>query len=159
MDIKSLLVEITKIRKGGKGTNILGCESKKEVVKLKETVQEKLGENFDIIELRRKKPKLEIITINEEIMNLKEDIIETIKKQNEIVGNIRETYIKIVKKIIRSKKENKSQPRRERRKEDGSLIIEVDKWTHELFKSREKLNIGWKKSVFEYYNVKRCFKC
>jgi len=36
----------------------------------------------------------------------------------------------------------------------------VDKITHELILRREKLKIGWRRCcVFEYYSVRRCFKC
>lgn len=161
VNIKRLPVGITKIKKGSKGSIILGCESEKEIIRFKETVQEKLGEDFDIVEPIKKKPKLKIINISEEIMKLNdEDIIESIKKQNEIEGKVGGSYIKIVKKIIKGKKEDKIQTRGRRRREDGSLIIEVDKWTHKQIKRREKLNIGWRKcTVFEYHNVKRCFKC
>jgi len=45
-------------------------------------------------------------------------------------------------------------------REEGSIILKVDEKTHELMLRREKLNIGWKKCmVFNYYSVKRCFKC
>lgn len=63
VDIKNLAVGITKIRKGSKESIILGCESEREIKKLKETVQEKPGEDFDIAEPRKRKPKLKIINI------------------------------------------------------------------------------------------------
>lgn len=43
VDIKNLGVGITKLRKGNKGTIILGCENEGEMEKLKTTVQDKLG--------------------------------------------------------------------------------------------------------------------
>lgn len=139
MDIKRLPIRITKIKKRGKRSiKYLGCENEKEIIRLKETVQEKLGEEFDIVEPIKKKPKLKIINISEEIMKLNdENIIELIKKQNEIKGKIGGSYIKIVKRIIKGKKEDKTRERG--RREDGSLIIEVDKWTHEQIKRRDKL--------------------
>ncbi|XP_025073987.1 uncharacterized protein LOC112552600, partial [Pogonomyrmex barbatus] len=51
IDIKKMEVGITKLRKGSKGSVILGCESEGEMEKLKDTVREKLGEDFKIIEL------------------------------------------------------------------------------------------------------------
>lgn len=138
----------------------MGCESEREIKELKETVQEKLGEDFDIAEPRKRKPKLKIININEDIMKLSnQSILETIKRQNEIEGKEGVFYIRLVKRIIKEKKDDKSQSGR-RRKEDGSLIIEVDKRTHEQMINREKINIGWRKCrIFDYFNVKRCFKC
>lgn len=46
------------------------------------------------------------------------------------------------------------------RRGKGFLILEVDKTTHEQMIKREKINIGWRRClVFDYFNVKRCFKC
>lgn len=63
VDLKNIAVGISKIKKGNKGSVILGCESVKEMNKLKETVQDKLGYDFDIVEPRKKKPKIKIINI------------------------------------------------------------------------------------------------
>ncbi|KAM0736381.1 hypothetical protein ACS0PU_010342 [Formica fusca] len=46
IDIKNMPVGVTKLKKGSKGTVILGCETEEEMEKLKATVQAKLGENF-----------------------------------------------------------------------------------------------------------------
>ncbi|KZC11746.1 hypothetical protein WN55_03583 [Dufourea novaeangliae] len=93
-------------------------------------------------------------------MNLKdENLIDTILKQNEINGREEGVYIKVVKKINKENKEDNPQTRGKRR-QGGSLILEVDKRTHERMIRQEKINIGWRKClVFDYYNVKRCFKC
>lgn len=41
---------ITKVRKGREGTVILGCETGEEIDKLKDVVQAKLGENYNVTE-------------------------------------------------------------------------------------------------------------
>ena len=46
VDIKKLEVGITKMKKGNKGSIILGCESEREMEKLRDTVREKLGDDF-----------------------------------------------------------------------------------------------------------------
>ena len=86
------------------------------------------------------------------------DLIDTIKKQNKIAVN-KECHMRIVKKIIKEKKNDKNQSER-RGKEKGSVIIEADEKTHEVLLNKEKLNVGWKKCpVFNHISVKRCFKC
>jgi len=45
---------ITKLRKGSKGTVILGCETEQKMEKLKTTVQTKLGENFKVTVIANK---------------------------------------------------------------------------------------------------------
>jgi len=81
-----------------------------------------------------------------------------VKKQNNIDGK-EESYIRVVKRFSSRRRGRNMKARRENR-EEGSIILEVDKKTHELMFRREKLNIGWKKCmIFNHYSVKRCFKC
>jgi len=97
LDIKNLPVGITKLKKGGKGTVILGCESESEMKQLKVTMREKLGKDF--VEPKKIKPKLKVINIEEEEMILKDEkLIDTIKKQNNMDGN-EESYIRVVKRF------------------------------------------------------------
>jgi len=143
-----------KVLTGNKGSIILGCESEREMEKLRETVREKLAEDFKVTEPRGSKPKLKVVNVGEEELKLNDvSLIDTIKKQNNIDD------IKIVKRVIKGRSNNDTRAGGGR-KEDGSLILEVDEMTHELLLSREKINIGWRKClVFDHYSVKRCFKC
>lgn len=69
---------------------------------LKDTVREKLGDDFDITKSKKKKPKIieknlrkiKIINDSKEKRNLKnENLIDTILKQNEINGKEEGFYI------------------------------------------------------------------
>lgn len=153
VDIKNMPMGITKVRKGKEGTVILGCETGEEMNKLKDVMQSKLGENYNVTESLQKKPKIKIINISEEDMELDNDeLIDTIKKQNSMDGS----RISIVKKISKRKNMDDSQSR----SKGGSIIVEVDEVTHDLMLKKEKLNIGWRKcSVFNHFSIKRCFKC
>jgi len=156
VDIKNMSMGITKIRKGREGTVILGCETGDEMVKLKDAVQSKLGENYNVTESLQMKPKIKVINISEEEMELEEDkLIHTIKKQN----SMEESHINIVKKILKKKNMDNSQSR-SKGKEGRSIIIEVDEQTHDLMLKKEKLSIGWRKCpVYNHISIKRCFKC
>lgn len=160
VNIKDLAVGITKLRKGGKGSVILGCESEREIKQLKDTVSEKLGKDFEVVEPKKIKPKLKVLDVDEDEMKLKdEDLIDTIKKQNNIDGNEGGFYIRVVKKIDKVRKGGIAR-NRNGNKGEGSLILEVDEETHELFLKRGKINMGWRKCmVFNHYSVRRCFKC
>lgn len=153
IDIKNMPMGITKVRKGREGTVILGCETGEEINKLKDVMQSKLGENYNVTESLQKKPKIKIININEEEMELDGDeLLDTIKRQN----SMNESRISIVKKISKRKNMDDSQPR----SKSGAIIIEVDEITHDLMLKKEKLNIGWRKCpVFDHVSIKRCFKC
>ena len=154
VDIKSMAMGITKLRKGSKGTVIMGCETGEEVKKLKETVQAKLGENYKVMESPQSKPKIKIINIGLEEINLDDnELINTIKMQNKMDT----VNIRIVKRMVKEKR-NKQAERKGN--EEGSIIIEADEETHDLILKKAKLNVGWKKCpVFNHINVKRCFKC
>jgi len=96
--------------------------------KLKTTVQAELVENFKITESSQIKPKIKIVNISEEEIKLNDDnLIDTIKKQNKIVAN-KEFQMRIVKRIIKEKKNDDSKSRK-REKEKGSVIIETNKKT------------------------------
>ncbi|XP_029177728.1 uncharacterized protein LOC114945635 [Nylanderia fulva] len=155
IDIKKLEVGISKLKKGNKGSIILGCESEGEMEKLRDTVREKLGDDFKVTEPKGVKPKIKAVIVGEEEMQMDDEaLIDTIKKQNKIDE---ELHIKIVKRMAKG---NENSRAGSGRKEDGSLIMEVDEIAHELMLKKEKINIGWRKCpVFEHYSVKRCFKC
>lgn len=129
-----------------------------EIKQLKDTVSEKLGKDFEIMEPKKIKPKLKITNIDEDEMKLKvENLIDTIKKQNNIDRRKKGSYIRVVKRINNTKR---GETTRRENKEEGSLILEIDEETHELMLGRRKINIGWKKCmVFNHYSVRRCFKC
>lgn len=50
IDIKNLAVGVNRIKNGNNGSLILSCESVGEIKKLKTTVQEKLGKDYQITE-------------------------------------------------------------------------------------------------------------
>lgn len=76
--------------------------------KLKDVMQSKLGENYNVTESPQKKPKIKIININEEEMELNgNELIDIIKRQNSMDGSC----ISIVKKIPKRKNMDDSQPR------------------------------------------------
>lgn len=76
-----------------------------------------------------------------------------IMKQNGIDGKREGFYIRVVKRIVKERRNNNMRHRGEVRKE-SSLILEVDEVTHELMLKREKINIGWSKClVFKYFSI------
>lgn len=124
-------------------------------------MSEKLGKDFEIMESKKIKPKLKMINIDKEEIKLKdENLIEMIKKQNNMEGKEEGLlYIRVVKRIDNKGRGGNTRSRRGSRKE-GSVILEVDEETHELMLRREKINIEWRKCrVFSHYTVRRCFRC
>lgn len=157
VDIKNMAMGITKLKKGSKGTVIVGCETGEEMKKLKATVQSKLGDDFKVTESPRMKPKIKIINIDEEELKLEDEkLIHTVVKQNGIDAVNDEFSMRIMKRLVRGKS-NKQSIRREG---EGSVILEVDEVTHQFMLRKGKLNIGWRKCpIFNHISVKRCYKC
>ncbi|KMQ83347.1 hypothetical protein RF55_20287 [Lasius niger] len=135
-------MRITELKKGSKGTVILGYDTGEELKKLKASVQAKLGEIFKVTESPRMKPKIKIVNTGEEKMKLNnDDLIVTIKKQNRIDAKNEGIYMRIVKRVVKEKRNNNNQFGR-RGKEEGSVIIEADEEIYEVMLSKGKQNVG-----------------
>lgn len=156
VNIKSMSVGVTKLKKGSRGTVILGCETKAEMETLRTAVQEKMGENFNVMESARIKPKIKIVNTGGEELEMEDDaLVDTIKIQNGLEEK-EGRELKIVKKITKGRDQSHSRGGQI----DGSVILEVDEKTNEDVISRGKLNVGWRKCpVYSHVNVKRCFRC
>lgn len=63
VNIKYLLIEVSKLAKGNKGS-LIGCQSGKEVRELKEKVETAIGEEFNVILPKQKNPKVKIIGVD-----------------------------------------------------------------------------------------------
>lgn len=159
VDIIKVAVGIINLRKGGKRSIIIGFESEREIKQMKDTICEKLGDDFEITETKKIKPKIKIINVGEEEMKLNDkNLVHTIKKQNKIDGKKEGFYIRVEKRIIREGREGDTRTRRGNNEED-SLILQVDEVIHELMRKKRKINIGWRNClVFNHYNIRRCFK-
>lgn len=148
VDIKNMAVGVTRLKKGSNGTVILGCETTEETEKLKTIVQEKMGEGFKVTETMQQKPKIKIVNMETDELELADDeLVETIKKQN-AMEEIEGREMKIVKRI---NKEGRH---------EGSIIMIVDEGTHQELLMKGKISVGWRKCpVYNHINVKRCYKC
>lgn len=111
------------------------------------------------MESKKIKPKIKIINIGKDEIKLKdENLIDMIKKQNTIDEKGEGFYMRVMKKIIKEKKEGNT--RTKGADKEGMIILEVNERTHELMLRRGKINIGWRKCpIFKHYSVRRCFRC
>lgn len=140
VDLKIGIAHIKNVLKGGVA---ISCGSKQEIDKLKEEVQNKLGEDFMIHAVQKKKPRLKIVGIDECLPE--EEIKNCIYSQNSCVNkDVAEIKVVVIKKM----------------KTKYMAIIEVDKNTFNSILEKGKLKLGWSVcAVFESVNILRCFKC
>jgi len=86
------------------------------------------------------------------------DLLNTIQKQNRIENDNENFHIRLLKRIKNTNKKEMNYLGRIS-KEKGSIIMELDKVTHDWMLKEKQLNMSWKKCpVFNVINVKRC-KC
>lgn len=126
---------------------------------MRQAIEANLGKEYTIKESKMKKPKVKIVGVEEEIINLDDEmIVSTIQKQYDLNKNKEECKIIIVKKIQRTEKGDKTNNRNSDKMND-IIILEVDATTHKSLLAKEKLNIGWNRcKIYEFVNVMRCFK-
>lgn len=122
------------------GTVIIKCDSKQNTNKLKQEIESKLEPNYEVVLTKMRQPRIKITNFQQEMS--KEDIEESIKKQNGIEGNIVVTYIKKTKL--------------------GSAIIfgECCPKSFGNIMRQGKIYIGWQRCpVYEDLEVPRCHNC
>lgn len=136
-------VQVNCIRKGPKGGLAVVCENQSESDKLEKIAIDKLGENYIIEPQKDQFVMLKIIDIGEELSE--EEMISALKKQN---SHITDRQIKVLK----SYKVNSSK--------SFSAIIEVNSETADMLLESGFVKIMFSRCrVFEYVNLRRCFKC
>lgn len=127
-----------------KGGVVLNCEDNSKLDSVKEILQQKMGEEYNIRVTDMKNPCIKIVAIAEE--DYSESIVENIVQQNRVL--LEDTSIINIKR--------KSKPH----KGKINLVLEVD---HKVFKQlmkTDKIKVGWRMCpIYEEMNIIRCYKC
>lgn len=134
-----LKVGIQNIRTTSKGNVIIKCQTKQQTEKLKETVQDKLKQKYEVILTKMRKPTIKIVNFNQ---NMTEDEIEEcIKQQNNLCG-ASVTYIRQNKNLLKT------------------IFCECSPSAFVKVMKMKKLYIGWERYlVYENLEILRCFRC
>lgn len=111
-------------------------------------IREKLGTSVDIEQITKKRPKLKIIGVTKEIIEMAEKtLISSIIKQNKLLNFDAEKDCKIIKRFLKNH-------------ENGSIILEVHQDIHKLLLEIGKIKIGWTSyKIYNFIDVNRCFNC
>lgn len=132
---------IRNIRNGG---IVVNCDSNNSTLKMKQLIENKFGEKYDVNLPPIKKPRVKIRDICDEIDDDK--IIDEIKHQNEY---LKDASIEIKKKITRK---DKPIP--------YDLVIEIDYINYKELMKVKSINVGWKRcKVIDHIHISRCYKC
>lgn len=142
IDPSDLGIGITKMRGVKDGGLAVCCESSDDTQRLKSDVEMKLGGEYEVKEVKKWKPRLKIIGIEDGISS--EELKECISKQNSNIGDVNELEVKVVKKM----------------RKGYMAIVEVDANLYRRMLDCGALKIKWKIcAVFECLDIMRCFKC
>lgn len=143
VDDSSLDVCGTRKIKGG-GV-VLRCNSTKDTMKVKQMVNDKLGDNYEVVLPKIKLPRLRITNIDPELE--KESILDELKNHNQ---QLQYMEMRLVAVIGRKFKDN----------EFNDIVIEVNGTVHKQLMEMGKLRLPWREcKVLEHLHLIRCFKC
>lgn len=142
VDPTELGIGVTKV-KGVKDGGLVVClEDNNDREKLKIEVEKKLGQQYDIKEVQKWKPRVKVVGIYENLS--KDEMKECIMKQNSFVQNESDVEVIIVKKV----------------KNKFMAILEVSADTFRKIMEAGKLRIRWSVCrVFECFDILRCYRC
>lgn len=132
------------LRNVSNGGIAIQCNSSNDTIKVKETVQNKLGDEYDVELPVISKPRLRIVRVHDIIDE--SDLVNEIKSQND---ELRHADIS-VKKVIR--RHNKNTP--------YDVVVELDYSHYVKIIENGQINLGWQKcKVVDHVHLTRCYKC
>jgi hypothetical protein len=141
-EIDPMLTPVCGMKTVSNGGVILRCQNKNELNNCKEQIEKELGQNYNVVVPKSKRPVLKIVGLTE--MLSEDELIEKIVAQNaffRLDSNIEVVELK--------KKERKM-----------FVAVRCDAEAYRELMKREKINIGWDRCrVYEQIQILRCFKC
>lgn len=143
-------VGISMVKECKHGAIVIGCENREGLGKLKSSITEQLGSNYNISQTKLKKPRVKVFNVEKVDTENDNELFQKIFNQNDIKQQVKCNDVKmsvIFKKDCINKRE-------------CNVIIETDPALHKVLIEKEKINIGWKRCRVEnYVSVVRCFNC
>lgn len=134
------------LKKARDGAIVINCPSQSESMKVKQIVQDKVGEKYTVEIPKAKRPRLKILNLTDEMT--KEEIVENLKVQNELLEN---TDFE-VKAVIERKKGGKFKV--------FDVVIEAEESAYNMFIMMKVVILGWDRCrVVEHTHILRCYNC
>lgn len=138
-------VNVCGTRSARDGGIILCCKNSADTMKVKQIVRDKLGEDYDVTLPTIKNPRLRITNIDTDIPD--DSIIETLKKNNELIANDEVKLVTII-------------PRKFRGTITNDIVVEVKSATYKKLLKAGVVHLPWREcEVKQHIYIKRCFKC
>lgn len=137
---------INLVREGNGGSVILGVKQADQIASVIQSVQEKLGEKYEVTVPKPKKPRLKIVGVADELSE--SELKKSLTEQNELLEDME---LSLITKYPRENAAGYT---------TYSYVLEVDSTSHEIMLEAERVNLGWERCrVIECFGIIRCFKC
>lgn len=141
---EELHIGVANVRTMRSGKVAIEGMSKSDTKKLKEEIEDKLGQRYEITQAKMRKPRLKIVGLQEEIT--KENLKNIVLNQNTL-GDIDDEKMKVI--TVYKARYNRN-----------SAIIETHPDVYNKIMKLGKLKIGWSRCmVYEHTSLMRCYKC
>lgn len=129
------------------GTVAIKCVDVSDRDRMKNLIEEKMGDQYDVKVLTLRNPKVCVSGMDTKYSE--DDIIKRLKEQNDFIAEYDIKCMKVIeKKNIRDKSAY------------YSAIIEINAEGFDKLMKKERVSIGWNRCrVYDCLNVKRCYKC
>lgn len=138
-------VNVRSTRNVRDGGVVLRCENATETMKVKQIVNDKLGDKYEVVLPKVKHPRLRITNIDPDIEN--DSILDVLKQHNNELHEINMTLITVIPRKFRSTSFN-------------DIVIEVNGEAFNTLLELGALSLPWREcKIFEHLHVKRCYKC
>lgn len=137
--------KITNVENRRNGTVVIQSIDNEEREKIKEAIQKEISENYEIKVPKQTEMQLIITDMNFKLQE--NDLLEKLRKQNEI---LKDSEIEVIK-IFETKRYNRTV---------FNAKIKIDNDSYPKVLSGQRINVGWDRCrVFDGTSVTQCFKC
>lgn len=147
--VDPLEISVSKFRQVSKGGVVIGCDNEDETEKLKNEITEKLGDKYEVVVPKLKKPKLRIVNVNSDDISPEDSdghIVDLVTRCNAI-NRGDDFHMKILKTSVNKFK-------------NVDIVLETDPGTHCALLQLTKIKIGWSRCpVFNHLGILRCYNC
>lgn len=168
IDVVNLGIGVSKIVSRPTGKVIIDLDREIDKVTLTKEIESKLGDTFEVITHTKKLPKLKIVGLHKELIEMDDKVlINNLCKQNNLnkeqsseqdkcnssknngcsENNGNNNSIRIIKRYLT-------------KNDYGTVLLEVNPSIHRQILNNNRIKIGWRNyKVFNYINIIRCFNC
>lgn len=127
------------------GGIVLRCNNAADTMKVKQLVNDKFGDSYEVLLPKIKSPRLRISNIDPELEN--DDILGELKNHNQPINNMDMKLVAVI-------------PRKYRDNEYNDIVVEVSSAAYKQLMEMGKLRLPWRECrIFEHLYLIRCYKC